>query len=450
MYYRRLKIVALTLMLAIDLSAGSYAQTISTLSQQHEQTLKLLETTRSEIQETQGKTIQLKSELNTLEMDQKRLNEQLITLTSQSRDLENNMLTLGTQVNALEKNKLELEKNLNDKSGELSLVLASLQRLGRNPPPAILVRPEDALSAVRSSILLGALLPDMQTKLTNLRENLAELQKIGDVLIQKKSELKLAFTQLLEKEGDLNVLLNEKKRRFDSRRKSLTQMSIKTSELAARHSSLTSLLKELDNKIHKARASVAESQKSNQKRIEQETANLANVRQNENRDKSKVEEGPNLERMTPAISFSKARGLLPLPVVGIIQDRYGDLDDTGNKLDHINIATRSDAAVISPADGWVVFSGEFRSYGNMIILDVGENYHIILSGIDVIHVSKDQFVLRGEPIGKMAGNKIARSGPLTLGSKRPVLRVEFKKQQNSVDPTPWWLLRQNDNFVTDG
>ena len=41
----------------------------------------------------------------------------------------------------------------------LAEVLGALQRMGLNPPPAMLVKPEDALSSVRSAILLGAVVP---------------------------------------------------------------------------------------------------------------------------------------------------------------------------------------------------------------------------------------------------------------------------------------------------
>ena len=43
-------------------------------------------------------------------------------------------------------------------------VLAALQRIGRHPPPAIMVRPEDALQSVRTAIMLGAVLPEMRVQ----------------------------------------------------------------------------------------------------------------------------------------------------------------------------------------------------------------------------------------------------------------------------------------------
>ena len=95
--------------------------------------------------------------------------------------------------------------------------------------------------------------------------------------------------------------------------------------------------------------------------------------------------------------------------------------------------------VTSPSDGWVVFSGNFRSYGQLLIINVGGGYHVLLAGLERISVELGQFVLTGEPVGVMGrdatlGHSFIASGP----SDRPVLYVEFRKDGNSIDPTPWW------------
>jgi hypothetical protein len=43
-------------------------------------------------------------------------------------------------------------------------ILAALQRIGRQPPPALIVKPEDALQAVRTAIALGAVVPEMRAQ----------------------------------------------------------------------------------------------------------------------------------------------------------------------------------------------------------------------------------------------------------------------------------------------
>ena len=144
-------------------------------------------------------------------------------------------------------------------------------------------------------------------------------------------------------------------------------------------------------------------------------------------------------RIRPAISFAAAKGLLPLPVAGATVSRFGDPDGFGSTSRGVAIATRRSAQVTSPSDGWVVFSGTFRSYGQLLIINVGGGYHVLLAGLERISVDLGQFVLAGEPVGVMGGGvtpgySFTASGPLD----RPVLYVEFRKDGNSIDPTPWW------------
>jgi septal ring factor EnvC (AmiA/AmiB activator) len=84
----------------------------------------------------------------------------------------------------------------------------------------------------------------------------------------------------------------------------------------------------------------------------------------------------------------------------------------------------------------VVYSGPFRSYGQLLILNTGGGYHVLLAGMSRIDASLGQFVLTGEPVAVMAA-----TGPTSQGSNensRPVLYVEFRKDGKPIDPDPWW------------
>ena len=109
----------------------------------------------------------------------------------------------------------------------------------------------------------------------------------------------------------------------------------------------------------------------------------------------------------------------------------------------ISIATRAGAQVTAPADGWVVFAGAFRSYGQLLILNVGGGYHVLLAGMDRISVDLGQFVLAGEPVAAMGtGSHIAAI--LATGSSQPVLYIEFRKDGAPVDPGPWWVAGEGE------
>ncbi len=61
------------------------------------------------------------------------------------------------------------------------------------------------------------------------------------------------------------------------------------------------------------------------------------------------------------------------------------------------------AQVTSPCDGWIVYAGEFRSYGQLLIMNAGGGYHVLMAGLSQIDVQPGQFVLASEPVGTMSG-----------------------------------------------
>ncbi|MEO0729021.1 MAG: peptidoglycan DD-metalloendopeptidase family protein [Pseudomonadota bacterium] len=143
------------------------------------------------------------------------------------------------------------------------------------------------------------------------------------------------------------------------------------------------------------------------------------------------------DRLTPAIPFARAKGKLPLPARGKVVVNFGSRTSVGRRSQGIVIETRTNAQITSPSDAWVVYAGPFRSYGQLLILNAGDNYHILLAGMSRIDVQLGQFVLASEPIGAM-GNASTTSS----GSNRPVLYVEFRRKQKPIDPSPWWRRRQ--------
>lgn len=88
-----------------------------------------------------------------------------------------------------------------------------------------------------------------------------------------------------------------------------------------------------------------------------------------------------------------------------------------------------------------MFSGPFRSYGQMVIMNSGEGYHIVLSGMEKVMTRQGQFVVAGEPIGQMGEKRIASAAGLNLVTDRPTLYIEFRKDGKPVDSSPWWVAK---------
>jgi murein hydrolase activator len=138
--------------------------------------------------------------------------------------------------------------------------------------------------------------------------------------------------------------------------------------------------------------------------------------------------------------FSQSRGKLEYPVQGDIIKQFGEDNGLGRPLDGLAVATVSGLNVISPIDGKVEFAGPFRSYGQLLILNAGEGYLILLAGMKQISAEIGQSVKAGEPVGVMGEgpSSMALIGGLAENA-RSVLYVEFRKNSEPVDPSPWWV-----------
>jgi septal ring factor EnvC (AmiA/AmiB activator) len=113
------------------------------------------------------------------------------------------------------------------------------------------------------------------------------------------------------------------------------------------------------------------------------------------------------------------------------------------------MATGPEALVTAPADGFVVFAGEFRSYGRMIILNAGDGYHLVLTGMDNVRTRQGMFVFSGEPIASMGTKRVASAAALALETDRPTLYIEFRKDGVPVDSQPWWTAKNTGRARND-
>ena len=115
----------------------------------------------------------------------------------------------------------------------------------------------------------------------------------------------------------------------------------------------------------------------------------------------------------------------------------------------MTVASNAGAVVTAPADGLIVFAGAFRSYGQMIILNAGDGYHLVLAGMDEVNARQGKFVFAGEPIAVMGEKRVASATALALETDRPTLYIEFRKDGTPVDSRPWWTAKETGRARND-
>ena len=374
--------------------------------------------------------LEIEREIQSLENDTESLNTALINAVKRLRVLEAKISGHEEQLRRLEKSAQKIQVSLSKRQGILVEVLVALQRIGKHPPPALLVEPHDALTAVRSAILLNAVMPEIRSEALALSAELTELSALRESIEKDRNQFKYAQTRIVEENTRIESLLISKYRRIIDNEALLGNKRRDLEYLANKSGTLGDLLAAIDTKNETKDSRPAE---------QRETIQTGDESQQSDRQDPFLDLG----RVAPAISFADAQGILPFPVHGEIIGQFGDSDGYGGNLSGQLISTKSRVIVSSPSDGWVEFAGNFRSFGNLLILDAGNGYYVLLAGMDKIDVQLGQFVLTGEPVGKMG------TGPLTeimnngeLDWEQPVLYIEFRKGDSPIDPNPWWRVTE--------
>jgi septal ring factor EnvC (AmiA/AmiB activator) len=392
---------------------------------------------------SEDKSRQMQESIAALNQDTTRIKDELIASAQRRKDLEAKINDGEDRLAKLVIRDDEVKASLRERRGVLAEVLAALQRMGRNPPPALLVSPEDALASVRSAILLGAVVPGIRAETDKLVSALKELTDVRQAIAGEKEQLTAAMTSSLEEEKRLDLLRIENEKRNSQTASDLEAERKRSEELASKATSLEGLVASLENEISSVRDA------KEQERLEEER--MAALSQSE-RDKvqAQTEAGmPDKNRIAPAYPFSSLKGKLALPVSGDVLRRFGDADGTGHFSKGMVVATGPEALVTAPADGFVVFAGEFRSYGRMIILNAGDGYHLVLTGMDNVRTRQGMFVFSGEPIASMGAKRVASAAALALETDRPTLYIEFRKDGVPVDSQPWWTAKNTGRARND-
>lgn len=365
----------------------------------------------------------LKAELESIGEDRRKLSALLIGSAANIRALEDRIGAAETRLNTLQNNENTVRRSLGSRRAVIAEVLAALQRVGRRPPPALLVSPEDALQSVRTAILLGAVLPDMKVEVDTLVADLAELVKVRTEIATEREVLGRDLAAVTQERSRMTVLVQERQRKQSETEKALDAERTRAVQLARQADNLKDLIGRIEQEIASAARAAATARAGADKPAADPKNSLAAL------------QDPG--RLSPAIAFASARKSLPLPLNGIRIREFGMPDGLGGTEKGLSVTSRAGAQVTAPCDGWVVYAGPFRSYGQLLILNAGGGYHVLLAGMERISVDLGQFVLTGEPVAIMGGGPQSAAAVAT-GSSQPVLYIEFRKDGAPVDPGPWW------------
>ncbi|TIQ37421.1 MAG: hypothetical protein E5X48_06135 [Mesorhizobium sp.] len=373
----------------------------------------------------------LAADVATVKKDHASISAALIQSAMTEQKLGQDIEDIGAKLEGLKTEEEKLHASLVARRDVLAEVLGALQRMGLNPPPAILVKPEDALSSVRSAILLGAVVPELRQQTDRLMADLKEQTRVTASIEAERARLTAAVTEQTAEKKRLTMLLEAKQRLQADTEAALTAEQQRSQQLAAKASSLKDLIASLE--ADKARKAADQAKAGEQKSADGDTTASTT--------EPAAPPVPEGNRLTASAPFVALQGQIALPVIGKIKRRFGADDGNGAMMQGDMVATQSGAIVTAPADGNVLYAGPFRSYGQLLILNAGDGYHVVLAGMSRISVVTGQSVLAGEPIGAMGEARVASTSASQNGNATPELYVEFRKDGKPVDPNPWWAER---------
>jgi murein hydrolase activator len=401
-----------------------------------------LQATRDKLEAEARRAQALKSEatekgeaLKSVAREYEDLTKQLQETAKLVQRSEAQMTSLEARGEQLEAEQKTIEASLAARQESIGKLLGAMQRMGRNPPPVIITKREDALQMVRSAMLLAKAFPEMRSqyedlakRLTNLARVMADIKVERDKLGAEKERFKVAKLRLDQLMDSKRQTLAERQDQLESVKKAAGEISRNVEELADLIGKLDKAVADrttlgaYDREIAKVDldkvAAVAEP-----KPVTPPVGKAAAAPETKVAVLTVPKTGPTFQLepkggasgtvnpMQPKIPFHLAKAQLPLPAQGRRVITYGDKLPSGKTSSGIVIETRHGAQITSPCDGWVIYASEFRSYGQVLIINGGGGYHVVLTNLSQIDVQVGQFVLVGEPIGTMSAAPKCRAMP---------------------------------------
>ena len=373
-----------------------------------------------------------------LTRERSQLTDKLVATARDVQQSEMSLTEVEQRLKGLEEQKKAKQDGFHQRRSELYQLLAALQRMGRNPPPVVVTERSDALDMVRSAMLLAKVYPQVASKAEELAHQLADLDKVIASIKEESARRQAEATRLADEQAHLAELLKAKHEELASRGTELTKLRDLVAEQAKSVANLSELIDRSDRAVAfkgtlgDPDKQLAELQPPPEPEAPPPAAEAPSVPASQ---ATRVApDSQALARLNGV--FERQKGSVPLPVLGRRVVAFGDLTRNVGRSKGELFTARSNAQITSPCNGLVVYAGDFRSFGQILIINAGGGYHVLLAGLGRLDVVTGQTVAAGEPVGRMA--ETGSGGASDAAASAPYLYVEFRSKDKPINPGPWW------------
>ncbi len=213
------------------------------------ETQRSLEQKRQELDAAQSKEKTLESDVAGLDAERERLNTELLETARLIQKSEGQLTSIEGRLGELEAQEQQLRGSLGTRHGQISKLLSALQRMGRNPPPVLITRREDALKMVRSAMMISSAFPELKEQALALSERLEDLVRVMTDIRQEGDRLRSETARLNEARARLTGLMEAKKLKLVDRQQELASVRAATTEISKSVADLSELIGKLDDTV---------------------------------------------------------------------------------------------------------------------------------------------------------------------------------------------------------
>ncbi len=373
---------------------------LATCSVSHAATRDDLESTRKEIAESKKRQGNLESQNRKVAAELSELQKKLVNTATAIQQADKELRAAKQKLEVIAAQTKEKKEHIEKNKVRLEAMVQVALRFSKMPVEAMVVMPGDTRQRLRVSRALKMISEDIRRETEALNRQVVELKELEAKLLSHRALTEKKQAALEEERKSLADSLVERRKLQESLQNEQKKEAARAAELAQKANGLKELLESLNKQAQERKKEVQE---------------VSSGWFTESAHKGKVR------------SFTKAKGRLKLPVSGNVKERFGDITKGGGASKGISIAASSSSLVVAPYDGEVIYSGQFLTYGRMVIVKHSDDFHTLLAGLGSIDVNPGEFLLEGEPIGAMGwkGNDSR-------------LYVELRKNNQPINPAAWF------------
>ncbi|MDP4557520.1 peptidoglycan DD-metalloendopeptidase family protein [Halomonas meridiana] len=320
-------------------------------------------------------------ELKAVETELAQTHQRLDQLQAERRQL-------NDETTQLRQHRERLQSEREAQYQALGQQLAALYRLGPTPQLKLLLNQRDPAELDRMQAYLN--------RLTQARQ-----QRLADIA---RLDTALADTEqaLAERQTRLDTLADE--------------LETQSALLAERTEARRGVVNTLDDRYGSEAERLADLNQSREQAEQQLRAIQAELAR--------------LAEPTPTTHITRTQGDLPWPVQGSITASFQRRD--GVHYNGIVIQASEGTAVTAVHSGRVVFADWMRGFGNLLIIDHGDQIMTLYAHLQQFSARPGQQVNRGDAIGR-----VGNSG----GQPQPALYFEVRRGGEPINPQRWIARR---------